>query len=216
MQKEDILKYSQQFIAYFKHNEPRLFNGFLMRNKWYIYLITVNHGLAIDFDQAEKIYLILHANSEGLSTRAFEIETWHFVNLLKFPDESGLAFPYVDERVDFAYCIVDNKVFEASIEILPFILQDAESSFCHQRTIYPIAFPPEAIVPSKCKKYYLAGKIMNFVNDAYVECKTYFYEDMTFIGDWEGLWEFHINQQSTIDDWAGQVVRQYLMKMKIS
>lgn len=44
---------------------------------------------------------------------------------------------------------------------------------------------------------------MNFVNDAYVECKTYFYEDMTFIGDWEGLWEFHINQQSTIDDWAG-------------
>lgn len=56
MQKEDILKYSQQFIANFKYDEPRLFNDFFMRNKWYIYLITVNHGLAIDFDQAEKIY----------------------------------------------------------------------------------------------------------------------------------------------------------------
>lgn len=203
MEIDDILKYSQQFIAFFKDDRPKLFNGFFLQSKWYTYLITVNHGMAIDFNQADKIYFVLHANSEGLSTRAVEIKTWHFIDLFKFPEEGVFEFPFPDERVDFAYCIVDKKDFEGSLKILPFIIQGADPSSCRRRTIHPILFPEKDIVPSECKKYYLAGKIMAFVNDANVVCRTYFYGDMNYMREWDGLYEFHINQPSSIDDWAG-------------
>ena len=62
MEKEDILKYSQQVISYLSDTEYNVANGFFVSYCGYYYFITANHSITYDdigeSQLLEEIYLI--------------------------------------------------------------------------------------------------------------------------------------------------------------
>jgi len=194
MQIDDIIKYSQQLIAHFPDGKQLGFNGFFVRCREYFYFVTVNHGVAPDLRQADNIYLILHANSMGLNTRALHIKNWQFVDFYEFPCNNGYTLPRLmdTDRLDLAFYGVQKETLENSIEKLPFFLDDADSAICHKKKFDYITLTQNSISPTRDKKYYVAGKIYREITMVRARYDVLYFSDMEYIGDFEGLYEFRI------------------------
>jgi len=197
MQIEDILKYSHQLIAYFHNDEPLKFNGFFVEYHNNYYFVTVNHGVAPDLKETDKICFILHANSIGIATRIIPIKNWQFIDFYEQNEkQEKYSIPRCkrEEREDFAFFGVNIEEMGKSVEMLPFRLQDADDASCHNKTVYPITLPEDIALPTKDKKYFVVGKLLHNINPA---CKKYdilSFEGMEYIGDFEGIHEFKIKQ----------------------
>ena len=197
MTNDDIIKYSQQLIAEFSNRTALYFNGFFLKYKDYIYFITVSHGVTPDMEQSKGVFLVLNANDIGISTRVVQIRQWHFIDLYEInANLHKFEFPTLSERVDFAFCEVDKGKFEKEIEQLPFMLNNAESPSCHHISFNLVKLPERVSLPAQSHKYYVAGKKLRYINEARRECYVLYYYDMEYIGDYEGIHEFKIMQQT--------------------
>ena len=197
---EDIIKYSQQIIAYTSKTEYNIANGFFVRYNGYPYFLTANHAVAPDLMQLDKICFILHANATGLATRAIKVEKWQYIDLYKVPDDAGkFVFPCFDERIDFAFCSVNRENFKKSVVCLNHRLKDADDASCHNKSFECINLPQPNIQPSVDREYYVAGKILNPIGAVMWEYKPYFYSNMKYIGQCDGdkLYEFKVFQIAT-------------------
>ncbi len=206
MEENDILKYSQQIIAYLTETDYNIANGFFVRYNGYPYFITVNHATAPDLKQLDTICLVLHINATGLATRAIKIDRWQYIDLYKFHDNvEKFALPYFDERIDLAFCSANKEDFEKSVVELDHRLVYADSSSCHHKSFAYIQLPSLNMQPTTEGEYYMAGKILFKKGTVMWEYKSYFYSGMKYLGQEERdhLYEFQIPQPANIEDFEG-------------
>lgn len=200
MTNDGIIKYSQQLIAEFSNRKPLYFNGFFVKYEDYIYFISVSHGVTPDMEQSTGVYLILNANAIGISTRVVNIHQWHFVDLYDFnANLHRFEFPTLCERVDFTFCEVNKGTFEKAIGQLPFLLNNAESPSCHHINLNLVKLLERATLPTEDHKYFVAGRKLRYIDDSRAESYMLYFYDMEYIGDYEGLHEFKIMQQTDGD-----------------
>jgi len=187
MEKEDILKYSQQVISYLSDTEYNVANGFFVSYCGYYYFITANH--AITYDEIgeskpfEEVYLILHINGQELTTKAIKLSNWQTIDLYKvIQTESIFPRMKLDEIEDIAFCSIYPSGLRNNIVELPFRLKEAQPNSCVKKQIYSIPLSNDIATPNIENNYYLAGKILNGSNSYIQEYVEYFYKNIKFIG----------------------------------
>lgn len=206
MQIDNILKYSQQLIAYFPDDNPLCFNGFFVKCHNYYYFVTVNHGVAPDLKKANKICLVLHANSIGIATRTIRLIKWQFIDFYEQTEKQNTySIPrcIMENREDFAFFGVNKEEIEKSVETLPFRLQEAEDASCHNKKVSSIILPENINHPTKYKKYFVVGKLLSDVNSVLKRYDILSFENMEYIGDFEGIHEFKIMQSTNYEHCSG-------------
>lgn len=199
MEKEDILKYSQQVISYLSDTEYNVANGFFVSYCGYYYFITANHSITYDdigeSQLLEEIYLILHIHGKGLTTKAIKLNNWQTIDLYKvIRTESIFPRMKLDEIEDIAFCSIYPASLKNNITELPFRLKEAQPNSCVKKQIYSIPLSNDIATPNIENNYYLAGKILNGSNSYIREYVEYFYKNIKFIG-MEG--KFYIFQMPT-------------------
>lgn len=204
MNKEDIIKYSQQIVLYKSPKEYLIANGFFVRYDSYFYFITVNHAIEPNFYYEGDAHLILHIKGEGLTTKTIRIANWHFIDLYKLPDDGEkYFFPRFERREDFAFCSIIKENMKENINTLPYLLSKAAPTSCHHKKFACIQLPKQLTVPDSKKKYHVAGMILKQPNEVrwtYIED----YYDMIYYNTvCDNIYEFKIQQPTTEERMKG-------------
>lgn len=208
MKESEIIKYSQQIVLYKSPQDYLIANGFFVEYEHFPYFITVNHAIEPQIHYEGDVHLILHANGKELNTRTIKLDKWQFIDLYAFPKTDNkvdkFSLPYFDIREDFAFCQVQKTIQDPAISTLPYHIQDAAPATCHNKHLDFIRLPEQLAKPTKDKYYHIAGKILQQrARDILWKYNTYFYTNMKYIGDFEGLYQFQSYQSATLEDWKG-------------
>ena len=207
MEQRDIIKYSHQIVLRKSSKDFLIANGFFVKYETYPYFVTVNHAVEPNLCDEGEAHLVLHANGMELNTRTIKLNKWQFVNLYSFPQTgtnvNTFSFPRFEKREDFAFCQAQITELQHAVSELPYRIQGAASASCHNTHIEFINLPEQLTKPCKDKKFHIAGKILLQSTSLIWEYKSYFYTNMKYVGDFEGLYQFQSFQSATMDDWKG-------------
>ncbi len=199
--KDELLKYSQQIIAYDSASEYYIANGFFVLYKDSYYFITAEHAIFYEYELLSNVYFVLHENGNNLNTYVKKFDKWQVVKLYLMPDDvSGFTFPIQIGSEDFAFCRIEKN--EETIE-LPFFLSGEKFASCSNKSFEYILIKDNLTYPSSEKKYYFGGKKLEKTTSECRIYKTYFYSDMSYIGNQGDLYVFKIKDSPALDDMKG-------------
>ena len=126
--KDELLKYSQQIIAYDSASEYYIANGFFVLYKDSYYFITAEHAIFYEYELLSNVYFVLHENGNNLNTYVKKFDKWQVVKLCLMPDNvEKFEFPMQIGSEDFAFCKIEKN--EETIE-LPFFLSGEKFASC--------------------------------------------------------------------------------------
>ena len=211
MDKYDIIKYSNQIIAYKSNKEYNVANGFFLRVRTYLYFITANHAVTQDncLDivssiPIDSIYFILGVDGDDFETKTIQLDRWEFFDSYEFDNKFRFSLPSLYKREDLAICGIDIEEVKSKLIMLPFKIINSLPNTCHNKKISVIDLPLNIGYPNKNKNYYLGGKVLKKISTILAENEEHFYESIRYLNESDGYYYFHISDDiSNIDGLSG-------------
>lgn len=211
MDKNNVIKYSYQIIAYKSNGEHNVANGFFARVREFLYFITANHAVTLDNCEEivrsipiENINLILGVDGDNFETKAIQLDLWEFFDSYEFDNKFRFSLPTLYKREDLAVCGINLKEAKSKLVMLPFIIKNSLPSTCHNKKLSVINLPLNIGQPDEIKKYYLGGKVLKEISIILAEYEEHFYVKIKYLYECNGYYYFKIfDDVSNIDGLSG-------------